>query len=142
VGYNNDLVGPTVVADGAWHHIAVTYDGAVLSLYVDGRLDASSAKALNTSNIATYPLVIGRQSFPDGSNYQYANALIDEVQVLRVALNAQQVAKAAAGWCRRTRPATPRTAGTLGGGLGRETDAGAGGGGAPSTAPHRFTAAG
>lgn len=37
------LVGVTVITDDEWHHIACTYDGAALNIYVDGALDASIA---------------------------------------------------------------------------------------------------
>jgi hypothetical protein len=41
VAPNFTLKGMTDVADGRWHWVVVTYDGSVLRIYVDGRLDAS-----------------------------------------------------------------------------------------------------
>lgn len=35
------LEGTTAVADGQWHHVAATWDGSAIRLYVDGQLDAS-----------------------------------------------------------------------------------------------------
>lgn len=34
--------GPSYWMDGQWHHIAVTYDGGTLKLYVDGNLEGSA----------------------------------------------------------------------------------------------------
>ncbi len=34
-----------------WHHVAVTYDGATLRLYVDGSLDGSVASAVSIPDI-------------------------------------------------------------------------------------------
>ena len=61
---NNDTFHPTtgtVINDGLWHTVLVTYDGTVISIYVDGLLDnnatnwnsvgstaASIASTLNT----------------------------------------------------------------------------------------------
>ncbi len=92
IGYADDLAGSTVIGDGNWHFIAVTYDGTTVTLYVDGKFDSSAAKPnLNTSNVNTYPLVIGRQSYPDTLNYWYQNGWIDEVRVYNRALSAQEV---------------------------------------------------
>ncbi|MEL4898175.1 LamG domain-containing protein [Crocosphaera sp. Alani8] len=33
----------TLINDGEWHHVAAVYDGASLSLYIDGALDATSS---------------------------------------------------------------------------------------------------
>jgi hypothetical protein len=40
-GKNHPVSGSTVVTDGAWHHVAATYDGVTWGLFVDGRSDAS-----------------------------------------------------------------------------------------------------
>ncbi len=41
-GLNHPITGTTTIAaDGAWHHAAVTYDGATWNLYLDGVLDGT-----------------------------------------------------------------------------------------------------
>jgi hypothetical protein len=40
VGESRDYAGVKPINDGAWHHVAVDYDGAVSRLYVDGVQDA------------------------------------------------------------------------------------------------------
>ena len=37
------VTGSRVVTDGFWHHLAVTYDGANIVLYVDGKVDGEAA---------------------------------------------------------------------------------------------------
>jgi hypothetical protein len=91
VGYNTaDLAGNAVIADGSWHHVAAVYDGAELRLYVDGVLDVSAAKALNTSDVGTYPLTVGRQSYPDGT-YWPLDGSVDELRVYGTALSTAEV---------------------------------------------------
>jgi len=43
-----------VINDGLWHTVLVTYDGAVLNIYVDGRLDntATTWNALDDSGVS------------------------------------------------------------------------------------------
>ena len=49
-GENNDLAGNTALSLNTWHHVAATYDGTTLKLYVDGVLDASATmSAFNTT---------------------------------------------------------------------------------------------
>jgi len=38
------IYGDRSVADGNWHHIAATYDGAIQKLYVDGRLQKETRR--------------------------------------------------------------------------------------------------
>lgn len=40
-GANEGVVAPEVIVAGAWSHIAVTYDGSILKIYVNGRPVAS-----------------------------------------------------------------------------------------------------
>ena len=39
LGQNHPVVGNTTVTSNAWHHAAVTYDGRIWKLYLDGNLD-------------------------------------------------------------------------------------------------------
>ena len=56
---NAALNGTAVVADGTWHHVAGTYDGSELRLYVDGVLDASLSASAGVSSTVD-DLLIGR----------------------------------------------------------------------------------
>ena len=88
--YGYGLVGDTVVADGQWHHVAMTYDGTTARVYTDGELENEVNWTLSTGSAG---LVIGRQSYPDaGPDYHYANAIIDEVRIYNRALSAEEVA--------------------------------------------------
>lgn len=69
-----------VIADGAWHHTAVTYEASTqtVTLYVDGDAVASQAMA-NPINIVTGTgAVIGRQS---DLNTSFFDGSIDDVRI-------------------------------------------------------------
>ncbi|MEQ9299327.1 MAG: LamG-like jellyroll fold domain-containing protein, partial [Cyclobacteriaceae bacterium] len=81
--------GVTRVDDGEQHHILGTYDGATLSVYVDGVLDNSQAASgnlfvgdgsLNIGAFATLP-----------STMRFANGTIDDVKVFSRTLDATEV---------------------------------------------------
>ena len=87
------LCGQTNVADGVWHHIALTrrLTGPV-RLYIDGQLDASANTSVTgdisyRDNRATaYPnsdpfLVIGAEKHDAGSSYPSFSGWIDEVRL-------------------------------------------------------------
>ena len=65
----NAVIGPNRVDDGQWHHIAGTYDGSTMHMYVDGVLQASnnSVPPGPIDNCAGGTLRFGLwwQSFPD-----------------------------------------------------------------------------
>ncbi len=81
VGENNDLQGNINISDGNWHHVAATFDGTTLKLYVDGALDVSSAKSFNTSGTT---LRIGQRSIGDAGSELY-NGIMDELRIWNVA---------------------------------------------------------
>ena len=78
--------GPSALPVGAWTHLAMTYDGAALRLYVNGVQVASTPLSGNITPTAN-PLWIGGNS-PYG---EYFNGRIDEVRVYRAALSQAEI---------------------------------------------------
>ena len=76
----------TPLAPNTWTHLAVTYDGATVNLYVNGVLVSSGAE---TGDLLTSgnPLQIGGDSIYG----QYFQGMIDEVRVYNVALTVDQI---------------------------------------------------
>jgi glucose/arabinose dehydrogenase len=80
------LYGTATPPVNTWTHLAATYDGVIMRLYVNGAQVASRAQ---TGNIltSTNPLQIGG----DGIYGQYFQGMIDEVRVYNVALTQLQI---------------------------------------------------
>jgi hypothetical protein len=76
-----------VTATNGWHHVAVTYDGTNMRLYVDGVLKAGPSSSTYALNAHASPFAVGAQS---GGGNPFPG-LIDDVAVYNVALSAQQV---------------------------------------------------
>lgn len=55
------ILGSTVLQSGIWYHLAITYDGTTLSLYVNGGLDASGPSP--SFSPSQYPFTIGGGNF-------------------------------------------------------------------------------
>jgi len=75
------------VASNAWSHVAMTYDGSVLKLYINGQLDSSfsvSGKIRKSSN----PLTIGLQQNNLGSAF---SGVIDEVRIYNKSLEENEI---------------------------------------------------
>jgi hypothetical protein len=87
VGENNDLSGSINISDGSWHHIAATFDGTTLKLYVDGVLDGSSTKSFNTTGTT---LRIGQRSLGDAGSELF-NGTIEELRIWNVARTQAQL---------------------------------------------------
>jgi alpha-tubulin suppressor-like RCC1 family protein len=83
-----DLTTSASVADGAWHHVAMTFEGSSLKLYVDGALKGSASNFAVTHQDEN--LVLGA-GIGDGS-LQNFNGLIDEAVVWDRALSAAEIA--------------------------------------------------
>ena len=77
---------PKALALKRWHHVAMTYDGADLKAYLDGRPVAT--QAVNRKRVpGTTPLHIGRRQ--DGFNY--FKGRIDEVRLYNRALSPHEL---------------------------------------------------
>lgn len=71
---------------GKWHHIAGTYDGSVLKLYVDGQL-AGQREYSGLINENSYPVSIGRNA----EKNRNAKADIDSVHMYNKALTLEEL---------------------------------------------------
>jgi len=76
------------VIDDKWHHIAITYDGTVVSSFVDGipTPNSNQTKVLSTTS---GPLVMGTN--PSFIASKYNDGTLDEVRVWNVARNQSQI---------------------------------------------------
>lgn len=90
----------------SYTHIAVTYDGTTMSIYVNGALDASKTTTIGTLNQNNLPLTIG------GGSADFAGA-VDELEIYNRALSQTEIQSiynaGGAGKCRAgsTFPALP-----------------------------------
>ena len=77
--------GNTLVQVGQWYHVAMTYDGSFLKLYVNGNLDGSAA--------ATGPIATSTQPFRIGGDETgwFFNGLVDELAFYSRALTDAEV---------------------------------------------------
>jgi hypothetical protein len=79
------LYGTTNVADGRWHHLAGTYDGSTLRLYVDG-VQQNSRTAGGAVQTGSSSVFIGSRP-----GYTTWNGSLDEVRIWNTARTASQV---------------------------------------------------
>jgi hypothetical protein len=84
-GNNAFLQSSTSSQDTNWHHIAASYDGTTMKIYIDGTLNASVAALLYMPDTAQ-PLLVG-SSFGgiQGSAQGNFDGLLDEVRISNIA---------------------------------------------------------
>ena len=85
-GTKSRAIGTSALALNTWTHLATTYDGTLVRLYVNG-VQVSSAAA--TGTIATSTRVLGIGGDPIYG--QYFAGRIDEVRIYNAALSAAQI---------------------------------------------------
>lgn len=79
------------MAQGVWTHFAITWDGQIKRLYIDGQLagEESAMLAFDRSDI-----VIGGDI--DNGNFNFAlDGFLDEIRIYRRPLTASEIATAA-----------------------------------------------
>lgn len=105
-GTGADAVAPGLGPDGTWHYIVGTYDGATMTLYVDGSPVASNGGPTGGPSVTPVPMSIGAGRSGVTPVYdQPFTGSIDEVAVYNFALSSAQVLNhALAGFGSSTRP--------------------------------------
>ncbi len=93
-----------VITNGVWHHVAATYDGSSIRIFVDG-VPVADQPQTGTIDAVTDPMVIGRNV----SNPAFAfHGLIDELELFNRALSPQEIASIViAGPSGKCLPTTP-----------------------------------
>jgi glucose/arabinose dehydrogenase len=92
MGSGTTVCGAADVADGAWHHVAVTRAGATLRIFVDGQLDAGSSAGptgdvgYDNGRATGFPnsdpfLVIGAEKHDAGAEFPSFHGWIDEMRL-------------------------------------------------------------
>ncbi len=86
-GNNGYLQSATTSQNTSWHHIAATYDGSTMKIYIDGTLDNSGSASLSIPNTAK-AVLLGTTygSTSQGSPQGFFNGNIDEVRISNTAL--------------------------------------------------------
>ncbi len=90
-GYGDDVYLDGFWDIGVWHHICLTYDGAMARLYADGIEVASAAK---TWDLVPSRAHIGRQV---NSAVEFWDGMVDDVRVYNVALTPEEIKEAMRG---------------------------------------------
>jgi gliding motility-associated-like protein len=79
---------PIPVVNNSWYHIAATYDGASIKLYINGCLVADSA---HTGTIVTNDFVSAIGTRSASANTDHFRGAIDEVRIWNVARTASEI---------------------------------------------------
>ena len=83
---SGNLYGSTPLPTNTWSHIAVTYNGTNLCLYVNGSLVSSQTQS-GAPTPSSIPLTIGS----DGLLQAFWSGTIDEVRIYNLAVSAAQI---------------------------------------------------
>lgn len=84
-----DAVGTTDLVAGQWYHLAGTYDGSQIKMYVNGELE-STVNMTGSINSIGRDILIGAR-YKSGSVDDYFEGLIDEVEVWKRALTQAEI---------------------------------------------------
>ena len=81
--------GNMALPDNDFGHVAVTYDGAEMKIYINGEFDSSQERGPQNTDTAT-PVLIGAR-FTNDVPSEFFNGALDEVAIFNVALTEQQI---------------------------------------------------
>lgn len=96
-GYKNVR---TPIVGGAWYHTMAVWDGALLTLYVNGEQVSQipAAGAFKEPSAGAHNFVLGGDAQPGNGTGFYSATTVQSAKVYSEALTAEQVSTAAAAW--------------------------------------------
>ena len=103
-GTKEGVTGTEILTPNTWYHVAGTYDGSEMRIYVNGELNGTLSKS---GAIAVYPtdVHIGAGIYSDAQT-EYINGIIDEVRILDRALSAEEIKSDYEGTLKDSTPPT------------------------------------
>jgi hypothetical protein len=81
--------GSMALPDDDFGHVAVTYDGTEMKIYVNGQFDSSQERGPQNTDTVT-PVLIGARFTSDAPS-EFFDGVIDELAIFNVALTEQQI---------------------------------------------------
>jgi|JI10StandDraft_1071094.scaffolds.fasta_scaffold196446_2 hypothetical protein len=87
-GYDYDPAGNVVVNDDQWHHVVVTYDGSVLTFYMDGSFEKSTTLAVFTDGQTNY---VGKSNDQNVGNEAFFQGQVDDIGAWNRVLDSLEV---------------------------------------------------
>ncbi len=82
---------PYTGAIGAWTHVAATYNGGFMRIYINGVL-AGEKEIIGTITVNVNPLTVGYHNGFEGLESEYYSGAIDEIRIWRRALTQCEIA--------------------------------------------------
>ena len=84
------LKGNTPLEKNKWYHLAASFDGESLKVYVDGKLDGET-KGKTKISVKNVNVNIGANPSPGGGAICFFTGIIDEVRVSNIARSADEI---------------------------------------------------
>lgn len=89
------LNGVKALPAGEFGHVAATYDGQTMRIYVNGKLDVEQARGAQNTDLVT-PVLIGAR-YTQGKPSEFFRGVLDEVILFKIALDETQIAEVMKG---------------------------------------------
>ena len=89
------LAGTKALPKDEFAHVAATYDGSDMKIYINGELDAKQGRAAQNTDTVT-PVLIGAR-FTGGNPSDFFTGILDEVALFNVALSKDDIKVAMRG---------------------------------------------
>jgi hypothetical protein len=90
-GLNHPIAGVTKLARNTWYHVAVTYNGSVWKLYLNGQLENQLSVNQPVQGVSIQHAAIGSACTSVGAAQGFFNGIIDEVRIWNAARTQTQV---------------------------------------------------